>query len=459
MLFPKRFAPTLLFLLQFLLSYGMIVDQFLSTNTPGGIAAVIGFGMARGGSVKVDYHVRYPDSAEGIQNSTSVTKHAMNEENLLMQLLVVNEDQRRIFYPGFNFETNNSLSEDACMSPVIYRKELYGNGSITHILGANDPEADLYSILLVTCTSSRKGFTVNVTTTTTLTNSLPYSTDMSHLPIELMNRMNTDVAFLIAYSFMTVGLLGQMIFARRIITLIYWLFFATLLLQINHVAVDYAYYSNVQKTGVDKPEWFVTSAFFDHSAETMVLLTFLLLSMGWSTLQFRLTQKQQWRALGSVAIYWILGAGDCLCSVASYDSGYSLICQSVGLVKYIVHALLMLAIIICVNFTIAQLRAMLAQSPWDPSTPYYYARLIQFQWFRVGFVLYLLLPTGFLLLQDLMFTWKESWVLSFLIEVLNIFVLLNVGCAFTPFQEHFLTRAFDGTFGSSILQENRPHVE
>ena len=67
--------------------------------------------------------------------------------------------------------------------------------------------------------------------------------------------------------------------------------------------------------------------------------------------------------------------------------------------RYIINALILLAIIITLNFTITQLNAMLAASPWDPSTPYYYARTRQLQTFRVGFVCYLVLPTCFLLVR------------------------------------------------------------
>jgi hypothetical protein len=175
--------------------------------------------------------------------------------------------------------------------------------------------------------------------------------------------------------------------------------------------------------------------------------------MGWSTLQFRLNERQQMRTLGSITAYWILGMGMSAC-----EDPNSALCQSIYLVTYIMHALLLLAIIICLNFTITQLRAMLTHSPWDPSTPYYYGRVRQFQTFRVAFCIYLLLPTGFLLLNDLMFTWKESWILYLLNNLLYAFVFLNVGSAFSPFRDAFLTRAFDGTF-SNGPQGNLPHED
>jgi hypothetical protein len=68
-------------------------------------------------------------------------------------------------------------------------------------------------------------------------------------------------------------------------------------------------------------------------------------------------------------------------------------------VSFIIKSLILLAIIIAMNFTVTQLRAMLQHSPWVPSTPIQYARSKQLQIFRFLFILYLLLPTAFLVIQ------------------------------------------------------------
>lgn len=46
-----------------------------------------------------------------------------------------------------------------------------------------------------------------------------------------------------------------------------------------------------------------------------------------------------------------------------------MICDSLDLVAFIIKSLLLLAIIIAMNFTVTQLRAMLNHTPWVPSTP------------------------------------------------------------------------------------------
>jgi len=74
-------------------------------------------------------------------------------------------------------------------------------------------------------------------------------------------------------------------------------------------------------------------------------------------------------------------------------------CQALSLVAFVVRSLILLAIIIAMNFTVTQLRAMLAHTPWVPSTPLQYARCKQFQTLRVVFIIYLLLPTAYLLIE------------------------------------------------------------
>jgi hypothetical protein len=44
-------------------------------------------------------------------------------------------------------------------------------------------------------------------------------------------------------------------------------------------------------------------------------------------------------------------------------------CQSLYLISYVVKSLVYLGIVVGMNFTVAQLRAMLANTPWLPSIP------------------------------------------------------------------------------------------
>lgn len=44
-------------------------------------------------------------------------------------------------------------------------------------------------------------------------------------------------------------------------------------------------------------------------------------------------------------------------------------CQALSLVPFVLQSIILLAVIIAMNFTVTQLRAMVGNSPWVPSTP------------------------------------------------------------------------------------------
>lgn len=97
------------------------------------------------------------------------------------------------------------------------------------------------------------------------------------------------------------------------------------------------------------------------------------------------------------------------------------------------------------NFTVTQLRAMLIHTPWVPSTPLQYARCKQFQMFRSAFIIYLLLPTVFLLISVTTLSWKEDWVVTTLNELTELLFFFHIGVTFSPLYEPLLVRAFDGS--------------
>jgi hypothetical protein len=440
-----------LFILLLLCAYlpltsGIIADTSMAVSTPHGVGAVLTFGMARGGSFSVNYTLTRADKP-----NIEVTPAEMSTTNLQYEVLIVTEAQRSAFYYGLTSDVNTTQI-DTCMNPVTFRRQITGKGKFIHTIGNDEPDAEQYSVLLVQCrTDGNTGYLVNATIHTDMVNPKPYSTDTTHLPIDGIPHLAVDIGLIIVYFTMFAALLGQMWMLRQHVTYIHYCFVVTLIIQAVDIIVDYYYYIDASKTGVSSFAVGVISDIIDYTAETCILGTFLLLSMGWNTLQFRLSQKQLMRVLGGLGSFIVMGIGSSTCADPTGN-----LCQSIYLITHVVRALLLLAIIICLNFTITQLRSMLAHSPWDPSTPYYYARARQFQTFRIVFILYLIFPTGFLLVQDLMFTWKESWINFMLLELRNVLLFATAGTIFAPFQDAFLTRAFDGTF-SNGPQGNRPH--
>jgi hypothetical protein len=64
---------------------------------------------------------------------------------------------------------------------------------------------------------------------------------------------------------------------------------------------------------------------------------------------------------------------------------------------------------------------------------------------------------GARLVQGSYYTWKEEWLPVFLNQLLTLLMFTHVGVNFSPLNETFLTRGFDGTFGEN--PENVPAHE
>jgi hypothetical protein len=195
------------------------------------------------------------------------------------------------------------------------------------------------------------------------------------------------------------------------------------------------------ETGIENTHLKLAVSLLEMFEDVVSLGCMLLMCLGWSTVHFRLTQIQIRVAAGALSLYLIMGmaAAGCLDTEAAA-------CQGLWLVSYILQALIMLCVIISLNFTITQLRAMLYHTPWDPTSPYCYARTKQFQTFRIAFVLYLLMPTIILIIQDVVYTWEQDWLGTALPDIMQVLMYLNVGSAFAPLKDAFLNRAFSGAF-------------
>jgi hypothetical protein len=44
-----------------------------------------------------------------------------------------------------------------------------------------------------------------------------------------------------------------------------------------------------------------------------------------------------------------------------------------------------------------------------------------------------------------MYTWRESWIVVAVNEILNFFLIFHIGVTFSPLREPLMLRAFDGS--------------
>ncbi len=99
-------------------------------------------------------------------------------------------------------------------------------------------------------------------------------------------------------------------------------------------------------------------------------------------------------AILSLMFYFAFGIAAAICVDQDDPS-----CTGFSLVTLVIKSLILLAIIVAMNYTVTLLKSVLYHSPWVPSTPIQYARSKQYQIFRLMFIVYLLMPTVFILIK------------------------------------------------------------
>ena len=275
----------------------------------------------------------------------------------------------------------------------------------------------------------------------------PTGAGKSYLSIDNVPKVRILQGELIVYVLFVIVVIGQILLSMKpwYVLKLHVLFAVTILFGLALTAATYGQQANLNNTGIDSPSVNTAVSVIDHFNTTTDLVCFLLLSMGWCTTRIALSSREIKVISGVIALYFIIGMALAVCS-----DPVSQTCQSLNLVTYILRNLILLGIIIAMNFTVTQLRAGLIHSPWIPSTPVQYARVKQFQVFRIVFILYLLLPTAFLLVQSSFFSWKEAWIIFLLNDVLTLYMYFHIGATFAPLQEPFLIRGFDNTFTQQV---------
>eukprot|EP01039_Chlorochromonas_danica_P001719 gene1718-1878_t len=381
-------------------------------------------------SVKIDY------------NKESSEKFG----EILQRSFVLTEDQRKNWYSTLQDSDSVIASNmnSICNQPSLRRFYLWGEGKVNMTIDASIG-ASLLSVAVLQCRDGVADNPVTVDINLRMLNPRPHSEDgHSHLPIEYVTLTRVYEGFVIAYSLMLAAFLAQVYFATRegtsFLLHIHYLFFATLVLKIVWIALEYDYLYEYNHQGKEPKNVLTAASFFEAWTTALALNTLLVLSLGWSVLRERLSDREARMVNISYAFYFLFAI-----FTAGCPDGSAVTCQGLSLVTFVFKNLYLLAILVSMNFTVTQLRAMLTHTPWVPSTPLQYARCKQFQVFRAAFIIYLLLPTAYLLIEVTTYTWRDSWITTVLTELTEFFFFLHIGVTFSPLYEPLLMRSFDGT--------------
>lgn len=419
------------------------------------------FGMASGGVIEGTYSVQ-PSNPQLPFGSHLI-------------ILILTESQKAGWYGDASSSdplTDGQIA-NMCEKPSSRRITLSGAGSGNFSYPINSLEGDQYSVLLLQCYKSRSSPAnlrlptspsdnpVNIDVTISMKNALPRPSGSTQnspgqntytytfLPINNVMMLHVYVGELIVYFFFFIGLLGQIMHGggglnpnTGAVRKIHYFFLVTLVLCILYTGVQYAEYYQASVTGYDPSVLNIGSNILSHLTSVSSLLSLLLLSLGWSTVRMFLYDREKRLIFIFVFIYLIVGLGGAVCTDSSDQ------CKSLWLATYILKSLILLGIIIAMNFTVTQLRSSIMHTNWVLSVPVQYAHCKRYQVLRLVFIVYLLLPTCFLLIQATMLTWKQDWIVTMLNDTLVLFMFFHIGTTFSPLQEGFIVRAFDGTFNA-----------
>ena len=396
------------------------------------------FGMAHGTQAEINYQIMYQPVSTP-PNSTSYGA----DYYILLLILTSNQNQ---WYSSGGSDKLDAV-QSMCSTPSLQRYILTDqNNSISYTL----PVADQYSVLLLQCyTLPNSEDTIEFDVQVVMTNPMPYSSDkFSHLPIQYVTILPLLQGELLMYCLLILGISCQIYFNRQRATKMHLLFGLTLLVTLIFIAVEYELYYHYNKHGIDSISLERAVGVTDHFSNFMSLISILYLSLGLSTVRETLTDKEKRVGAAILVSYFIFGIAGGMC-IDNDDT-----CSALWLATYVLRSLVLLGVIISLNFTVTQLRGNLLYSPWVTSSPILYARVKQFQTFRLVLIVYLLLPTAFLLIETTMLSWKEDWVSTLLNDLLNLYVVVHIGVTFSPLETRFLTRPFDG-----VSHENRRRAD
>lgn len=337
------------------------------------------FGMATGGSIKIDYKITASDSAEPYSSYALIS--------------IVDVKERTSWFPNLTPDLKSLSSDTAgtyCTQPSRYRQVVFGEGTIEYTV----PSVDEYSILVMQCKTNTTANPINMYVQSDMRNIRPTGDGYSHLPIDEVMIPRVLEGCSIIYFLMIFGLAGQMFLFKENVKNIHYIFLGTLIACAASALSDYNYWYHLNKFGTQSVSVELTSNFFGFLCDFGLISSLLFLSMGWSLVRRNFLPRELQLASMSLLAYFCFGMADASC----VDDNTST-CQALALVTLVVKSLLLLGIIVAMNYTVTLLKSMLYHSPWVPSTPVQYARSKQFQIFRIMFIFYLLLPTVFLLVK------------------------------------------------------------
>lgn len=245
--------------------------------------------------------------------------------------------------------------------------------------------------------------------------------------LSVQQRGLDDVAYLFAFAFSStaVGLTVMLLWALHRgwgrPNHLHGLLFAMLLLKSLVLWLLRRDVRLIALTGVESLGRHVTWSLLRQVQQVLELLLFYVIALGWKIIRPELRHSEWVFALSVVVPSMLLGCMEVGCNSTGACSG-----QTYHAAQFTLQSLCYLIVIVATNFNIFVLQREIAEALARPSTGTLYAKYRTFCFFRMSFLLYILIPsfTEILALQG--FAWNELRVVMLLHELMVWVVLTGV---------------------------------
>ena len=240
----------------------------------------------------------------------------------------------------------------------------------------------------------------------------------------------------------------EMIINRQHISSLHTMIAIPLMIRVIAMLVNSIYYLKLNEYGKVDLMTAIGNVFLSKFVMMLQLLLLFLVGLGWKVTRADITAREKRLIVLSFGFYFLFillasSCGDDQENCAPYE-----------LAEYVVHSLLLLAVIVAINFNLTHLRSSLNEYSWSFMAPLYYRNLKQYQLFRWLFLAFLLLPTFILLIELLILGWEYSWLTIFTSEVSYLSIYLILAVQFLPSNLNLYTKPFAPEPGAEESSNN-----
>lgn len=400
-------------------------------------ANIYAFGMAEGGLVDVKYNISTHNTVD--DPSTS-----------FLLLLVVNQDQYDTWYEDRNdkidygAESYVQYVQELCVMPSMFRKRLYpSEGSFQHFVAGTDQ----YDVLILQCFPQHSPLFADLTVE--LLNPTTEGCCSGHLAIENVMKINIALLETFLYAIMLICYVSILLTSeKQSVKSMHYILLVTLCISIISSFMDYVG-TSVHNDNGSIGIGIHTTVYIFHFLESLSFkAAVLLLGMGWDFVRQNVALQERIVVGLLFAFYFVIGFSRIPC-LGVEDEDLSSTCKALDLIEYVLAGLMLLGTIIALNYSVSQLRAIIANLSWYPSMPVLYSRLRQYNQFRNIFLALLVVPTVSYMIEITVLTWKQKWIGELGQAVVKIVFICYTGAIFMPLNTTLLNRSFNGSLNSN----------